>query len=127
MREQLPSPAGRAISHNNLAKYLERSGTPSGLAESPRHRLAALLYRLAAGLGESLKTSLRNYAIDFRHAHAAGAVPAVPRVADLLADPAFAPLEQWLRQRQVNVTELQAAVDHYLDQARQAASAAPES
>ena len=27
-REQLPDPADRAISHNNLANYLERSGTP---------------------------------------------------------------------------------------------------
>ena len=34
---------------------------------------------------------------------------------------AFAPLEQWLRQRQVDVAELQAAVDQFLDQARQAA------
>jgi hypothetical protein len=46
-------------------------------------------------------------------------------VAELLADPAFAPLDQWLRQRQVDVAELQAAVDHLLDQARRAASQAP--
>jgi hypothetical protein len=39
------------------------------------------------------------------------------------ADPAFAPLEQWLRLRQMDPTELQAAVDQYLDQARQAALA----
>ena len=43
-REQLPDPDDRAISHNNLAIYLERSGTPSALAESTRHRLAALIY-----------------------------------------------------------------------------------
>lgn len=124
--EQLPDPADRAISHNNLATYLERSDTPSALAESPRHQLAALLYCLAAGLGQDLQTSLHNYTIDFRRAHAAGTVPTVPRVADLLTDPAFAPLEQWLRQRQVDVAELQAAVDHSLDQARQAAKAPPE-
>ena len=35
MREALPDPADRAISHNNLANYLERSGNPSALAESP--------------------------------------------------------------------------------------------
>ena len=121
MCEQLPDPADRAISHNNLANYLERHGTPSALAESPRHQLAALIYRLVAGLGQDLQTSLRNYAIDFRRAHAAGTELAVPRVAELLADPAFHPLEQWLRQRQVDVAELQAAVDQRLEQARQAA------
>ena len=89
--------------------------------------LAALLYRLVAGLGQHLQTSLGNYAIDFRRAHAAGTVPAVPRVAALLADPAFAPLEQWLRQRNVPVDQLQAAVDQFLDQARQAALTDPES
>ena len=123
LREQLPEPEDRAISHHNLANYLERSGTPSALAESPRQQLADLLYCLVAGLGESLKTSLRNYAVRFRRAHAAGTVLAVPRVAALLADPAFAPLEQWLRQRQVDQAELQAAVDQFLDQARQAALA----
>jgi tetratricopeptide (TPR) repeat protein len=122
--EQLPDPDDRAISHSNLANYLDRTGTPTALAESPRHQLAALLYIFVAGLGESLKTSLHNYAFDFRHAHAAGIVLAVPRVASLLADPAFAPLEQWLRQRQVDLAELQAAVDQFLDQVRQAALAA---
>lgn len=124
--EQLPDPADRAISHNNLAGYLERSGTPSTLAESPRHRLAALVYHLVAGLGQDLQTSLRNYAIDFRRAHAAGTVLAVPRVAELLTDPAFHPLDQWLRQCQVNFAELQADVDQLLEQARQAALAPPE-
>ena len=119
--EQLPDPGDRAISHNNLANYLERSGTPSALAESPRHQLAALIYRLVSGLGQDLQTSLRNYAIDFRRAHAAGTELAVPRVAELLADPAFRPLDDWLRQRQADVAEVQAAVDQVLDQARQLA------
>lgn len=123
--EQLPDPAVRAISHNNLAGYLERSGTPSALAESPRHQLAALMYHLVAGLGQNLQTSLHNYTSAFRRAHAAGTVLAVPRVAELLADPAFAPLEQWLRQRRADVAALQAGVDHFLDQARQAARQAP--
>src|SRR5690348_7164649 len=48
LREQLPDPRDRAISHNNLANYLEYSGAPSALAESPRHQLAALIYRLVA-------------------------------------------------------------------------------
>lgn len=121
IREQLPDPADRAISHNNLANYLERSGTLSALAEVPRHQLAALLYRLVAGLVQHLQTSLRNYAIHFRDAHATGTKVSVPRVSELFADPAFAPLDQWLLQRQVNLDELQEEVDQVLEQARQAA------
>ena len=120
IQEQLPYPADLAISHNNLANYLERSGTPSALAESSFHQLAALIYTLVAGLGESLKTSLGNYAIGFRRARAAGAELAVPRVEELLANPAFAPLAQWLSNRKVPVDQLQTAVDQHLDLARQA-------
>jgi tetratricopeptide (TPR) repeat protein len=121
LREQLCDPAGRAVSHNGLGNYLERNGTSSAPAEAPRHQLAALIYRLVAGLGHDLQTSLRNYAIGFRRAHAAGTVLAVPCVAELLADPAFRPLTEWLRQRQVNLDDLQSAVDQFLEQAPQAA------
>ncbi len=123
--EQLPDSRDRAISHHNLAVYLDRHGTPSALAESLRHRLAALIYHCVVGLGQDLQTSLRNYAIRFRRAHAAGAELAVPRVAELLADPAFHPLDQWLRQRQVDVAKLQADVDQFLEQVRQAALKQP--
>jgi len=119
MREQLPNPANRAVSHNNLANYLERSGTPSALAESSIHQLAALIYTLVAGLGEFLKTSLGNYAFRFRRARAAGSVLAVPRVEELLADPAFAPLAQWLSKREVPLDQLQSAVDQHINLARQ--------
>jgi len=121
LREQLPDPADRAISHHNLALYLQRHGTPSDLAESPRHQLADLIYCLVAGLGQDLQTSLRNYAIRFRRARAAGTALVVPRVSELLADPAFHPLQRWLLQRQIDLDELQSAVDQFLDQARQAA------
>jgi hypothetical protein len=43
-------------------------------------------------------------------------------VAELLADPAFNPLDSWLRQRQVNPAELQREVDQFLEQARQVAA-----
>jgi esterase/lipase superfamily enzyme len=119
--EQLPDPSDRAMSHSNLAVYLERSGTPSGLAESPRHQLAALVYRLVAGLGQHLEISLNNYAILFRRAHLSGTPLAAPPLAELLTDPAFSPLADWLRQRQADVAEVQAAVDQALDAARQAA------
>ncbi|MGH2358741.1 MAG: CHAT domain-containing protein [Candidatus Limnocylindria bacterium] len=119
LREVLPDPQDRAISHNNLANCLERSGMPSAVAESPRHQLAALVYQLVAGLGQDLQTMLRNYAVDFRRARDAGTALCVPRVAELLADPAFRPLDDWLRQRQADVGELPAAVDRFLDLARQ--------
>jgi tetratricopeptide (TPR) repeat protein len=125
--EQLPDPRDRAISHDNLATYLERRGAPPDRAQSPHHRLAALLYCLVAGFGQSLQTSLRNFADDFGRARATGTELAIPRVAELLANPAFAPLEQWLRHRQVNVADLQAEVDEFLDEARQAAPATPGS
>lgn len=119
LRESLPDPADRAISHHNLANYLERSGSSAEQAESPRHQLAALVYRLVARLGQHLQDSLHNYAIRFRRARAAGTELAVPRLADLLADPAFAPLAQWLRERGGPLDELQAAVDHFLNLAHQ--------
>lgn len=130
LREQLPDPRDRAISHNNLADYLDRQGAPAALAESSRHRLAALIYCLVAGLGQALQISLRNYINVFRRAHAAGTELTVPRVAELLADLAFHPLDQWLRQRQlrqrqVDVADLQAGVDQLLEQVRQAALEQP--
>ena len=125
IREQLPDPRDRATSHNNLAAYLEYHAKPPVLAESSHHQLAALIYRLAAGRGQDLQTSRHNYAITLRRARAAGTEPTVPRVADLLADPAFHPLDQWLRQRQVDVAELQTRVDQFLEQARQEALKQP--
>ena len=125
LREQLPDPRDRAISHNNLANHLERRGAPAALAEAPRHRLADLIYCLVADLGQSLQTSLHNYAIRFRSARDTSTELVEPRVAELLTDPAFHPLEQWLRQRQVNVAELQAGVDQLLEQVRQGALEQP--
>lgn len=46
-------------------------------------------------------------------------------MAELLSAPAFAPLKQWLAQRQVNLDELQTTVDYLLNQARQAAQENP--
>ena len=119
--DQLPGPRDRAMSHNNLANYLERSGTPSALAESSRHQLAALVYRLVSGLGQDLQTSLHSYTVRFRRAHATGTPLVVPSVAEVLADPAFHPLKEWLSLRQADVADVQAAVDGLLEQARQAA------
>jgi hypothetical protein len=121
LRELLPDPQKRAASHNNLAVYLEHSGTALALAESPSHQLAALIYRLVVGLEQDLQDSLRNYTFLFRRTQATGTPLTVPRVAELLADPTFRPLDDWLRQRQADVAEVQAAVDQALDRTRQAA------
>jgi tetratricopeptide (TPR) repeat protein len=120
LREQLPDPRDRAGSHDNLAIYLEGRGDPADRAEAPRHRLAALVYRLVSGLGQDLQDSLHNYAIDCRQAQAAGTKVSGPGVAELRADPAFRPLDDWLRQRGVDTAQVQAAVDQVLDQVRQA-------
>ena len=121
IRDQLPDPSDRAISHHNLANYLERSGTPSALAESSRHQLAALVYLLVSGLGQVPPGLAAQLRVRFRRAHAAGSPLVVPRVAELLADPAFHPLKEWLRLRQADVAEVQADVDDFLEQARQLA------
>ena len=47
----------------------------------------------------------------------------MPREAQLLADPAFHPLERWLLPRQVGVDDLQAFVVQFLARARQAGTA----
>jgi tetratricopeptide (TPR) repeat protein len=118
MSEQLPDPRDRAGSHNNLAIYLAKTGTPSALTESAYHRLAALAYRIIAGLGADLQTSLRNYAINFRKAEAAGTAFTSQRLVTLLAQPAFRPLAQWLEQRGVNREELQSTIDQFMEMAR---------
>lgn len=119
LRDQLPDPRDRAISHNNLASYLDRNGRPAERVEVAGHLLAALVYRLV--VGQHLQTMMGSYANVFRRAQAEGTEPAVPRIAELLADPAFQPLEAWLRKRGVQTEELQAQVDKFLEAARQAA------
>jgi tetratricopeptide (TPR) repeat protein len=119
--DQSPNPIDRATVHGNIALCLEKSGTALAFAEASSHALAALLFRLVAGSEPNSLISANNYIVAFRSAHAAGTELIVPRVAELLADPAFYPLEQWLRQRQFNVEELQVAVDYFMGEARQVA------
>lgn len=120
--ENLPAPSDRALSHNNLANYLQRAGISTAGDEADRHRLAALVYLIDAGLNQQLMTTLRCYTMAFRNAFASGVELTVPRVSELLDDPAFDSLQQWLLQRQVNIDELQAKVNSYLDLVRQAVS-----
>jgi hypothetical protein len=135
LRANLPNPQERAISHNNLANYLEKSQqTGVGIkqnpsqnlnpqinpaAESRHHQLAALIYHLCAGLQQSLQTSRRNYTIDFRQARTSNSTLSIPRISELLAEPGFYSLNTWLSawlaQNQTDLPQLQATVDAWLE------------
>ena len=115
---RLPDPSDRAISHNNLAKYLEKLGRTD---QWPQHDLAAVVYWLCAGHGEHVRTWLRNLAIRIRRAAAAGGRYELPRLADLLAQAAFAPLANWLAANQIDLDQLQARIDQLVEQTRQQA------
>jgi len=117
-RERAADPGDRAAAHSSLADTLERTGIPSAVAESHRHRLAALVYQLEGSLGESFHLLLAGYATRFRRADATGEPPAVPRLTEVLDDPAFAPLDDWLREHAADVAGVQMAIDFYLEQAR---------
>lgn len=120
----LPNSQDRAISHNNLAGYLEKTTQPNNVAESRYLQLAALLYRLCAGLGEHLQTSLRNYDIDYRRALANNSQVITPPIQELLSQPGVHSLgtwlNQWLAQNQSDLPQLQAEVDAMLAQVQQA-------
>jgi tetratricopeptide (TPR) repeat protein len=118
LRERLPDPAKRAISHHNLANYLRATGAP---AEAGTHQLADLIYTLATGL--DLRDSLRNLAVDIREAATRNARYDLPRMADVLADPAFAPLRAFLEARRIPPADLQAAIDARVEQVRAAVAA----
>ena len=117
LAQQYPDPESRSASHSNLANYLTARGTPSDVVAARRHRLADLTYCLLAGLGESLKSTLANYVVDFQRAGEPGARMEVPRLAELLSDPSFGPLDDWVRRSGVELEVLQTAVDSALDEA----------
>ena len=122
IRNDLPSPQDRAGSHHNLAKYLIGANTANALAEYPYHQLAALLYRLCAGLKQHLQDTQRNYFIDFRQSYATRQPLRIPTIADLLAQPGFHSIKQWitnwLAQNGVTQAQLQEETDQYLADVR---------
>ncbi len=119
--EQLPVPYDRAMLHGNLTTYLEHDGAPSVVTEARCHELASLLYFIVSSIVQHIKTWFANHVSRVRQAQAAGKTFNLPRVAELLADPAFSSLLHWLHQQQVDLDELQADVDQFLEQARQLA------
>jgi tetratricopeptide (TPR) repeat protein len=112
LRERLPDPGGRAISHNNLAIYLRATGSPD---EARAHQLADLIYTLVTGL--DLRDSLHNLANRIRESASRSEVFAFPPLATLLADPAFAPLRTFLHQRNADLPALQARLDALVQEA----------
>lgn len=121
LREDLSSPGDRANSHDKLANWLAQSGTASTLIESHQHQLAALVYSLDSGLHQNLQTTLHSYAIHFRAGNVSKIELPIPRLPDLLADPAFAALASWLRQRGTDLAELQSDIDEVLAQVKRQA------
>lgn len=119
IKNTLPDPESRAISHCNLCNYLHRLNLP---ADAAAHQLAALIYLLVTGHQQSLQTLLQNYVIVIRRAQEEGEDYGVLRVADLIARPDFAALRAWLAQWQVNLDELQQKVDDFIDKCRKAAN-----
>ena len=107
-----------AIVAKNLANYLEKLGRTD---QWPQHDLAAVVYMLCASHGEHVRIWLRNLAIRIRRAAAAGGRYELPRLADLLAQPAFAPLATWLAANQIDLDQLQARIDQLVEQTRQQA------
>lgn len=118
---KIDDPAYRAEIHGRLARYLEHQGASTDTAEAPLHQLAALIYRVHAGLGDDIKGSKVYYISAFRRAHAVGVEVIVPRVSELLANPQFYSLANWLSGQQVDFEDLQSQVDKYLEGLKQTA------
>jgi tetratricopeptide (TPR) repeat protein len=113
LRERLPDPGDRAVSHFNLADYLHTTGSPD---EARAHQLTDLVYTLVTGLDPRL--SLRTLADRIRESASRGEHFALPRLDTLLATPAFAPLRIFLTERAVDLPALQARIDHLVAEAR---------
>ena len=118
IRNRLPDPSDRAISHCNLANYLVKMGKAE---DETRHLLAAIIYCLLAQRHDFLVTLLNNLKIKMRRASQTGGQYALPPVAALLAQPEFAALQAFVAQRGVDIQELQEAIDELVEHVRQLA------
>jgi len=114
----LPDPVDRGMSHHNLCNYLERAGLATHAAV---HELAALVYWLVIGHGQHLQMWAQNHVIGLRRARASGGEHRLPGVAQLVARPDFDALNGWLADAGLDPAQLQAPIDAFLAQCRQAA------
>jgi len=110
LRERLPNPEDRAISHGNLSIYLHKVGQ---IEEGAKHLLAQIVYYIATGNQQRLFGSecLGNLAIRLQQAEEKGTTYLLPHLKELLQHSEFSTLRRWLEERQVEVGELQERVD----------------
>ena len=86
------------------------------LPEAARHRIAALTYALAADLPQRIETIAVSYAIDVKAKRSElGMVP----LPELLAQPAFGILAQWLKEKRADLSDLQAQIARFFEASRQ--------
>jgi hypothetical protein len=102
------SPIGCALVHLRLSAYLEEAGRGE---EAAKHHLAALLYRALTGSDFSAEIRV----LIERMGRGGYALPAV---ATLVADGAFAPMRAFLQARRVPVVDVQADVDALVGQVK---------
>ncbi|VFM97456.1 MAG: hypothetical protein BECKG1743D_GA0114223_107442 [Candidatus Kentron sp. G] len=120
---RLPGPLERGISHGNLARYLTKiAGAKTARAavlreEERGHRLAAGCYYLLLERWDHLETWLGNLRIYRAWAAENGEEYVLPRLAELLALPAFEPLARFMAGRGVTVEQLQGALDEVIERA----------
>jgi tetratricopeptide (TPR) repeat protein len=112
VRSTLPNPSDRALSHDNLSTSFAEAGRH---AEAAAHRLAAGVYDLI--MQADLTTWLYNLGIDARQALAEGQRYTLPRLEEVIAQPEFTALRQFLDRRGIDRTALQAEIDRLVDQA----------
>jgi tetratricopeptide (TPR) repeat protein len=111
IRERLPNPEDRAISHGNLSNYLHKVGQ---IEEGARHLFAAITYLVVIGNQQHLTTFLGNLANRLQEAKEKGTTYPLPRLNELLQHAEFSSLRRWLVERGVEVGELQGVVDGIL-------------
>ncbi|MBV7333852.1 tetratricopeptide repeat protein [Chloroflexi bacterium TSY] len=108
VHNRLPDPSNRAMSHGNLSNYLHKQGNHE---ESVRHQLASGIYFFTSGYQQYFQQWMSNLAIHIRMAAESAESYELPQLAEVLAQPAFQALAQWLDDRQVDLVALQGQID----------------
>lgn len=111
LHERLDDPQDRVTSHGNLANYLAKAGDYPACAA---HRLAEIIYCFVTGHRQDLKRALSNHAIHTKQAAEAGADYRLPLLQDLVRQPEFAALRDFIQASGQSIEALQAAVDELL-------------